>query len=172
MITQRQILEESFWNNFAKPALNQVVQVGKEVGKALMPGTAANISNVASGFKDARQRIKRAGMSMEDIVKEAIKEAGFIPLKGEKGEIRFAKNKKGGYLTNSDKTISGVVRVNEFSVDKHGNVATGKPYHTEKDSLIFKYNTIDKSVDIVKRPYRHGEAYYSNKKNKNKNESK
>lgn len=83
-ISQRELLDEGFWSDFAAPKLKKAYQTAKEVGKLVLPKTSENISKIVSGTRSAANRVEEAGTKMTDRIKLWLDEQGFYvktPLK-------------------------------------------------------------------------------------------
>lgn len=118
--TQKELLAEGFWNNFAKPLAKGALYVAKKAA----PKTAAAIS----GVKEYGKGLKDALSSKEDLVKDALKKMGYEMVAG---SLKPHPNAKGydlvfaSALTNVDPNGVPVPGKQEtFLVDKDNNIIT------------------------------------------------
>ena len=148
-LTQRHLLEKSFWDKF--PVVKQGWELAKQTASVVAPEIHDPLKRGFEKYREMGKNIKRAGMTREQIVVEAIIEDGFIPIGYPNDyKINWASKK------NTDGTFTGTVHVGEMEYDKNGEPTVGRTYKdTRKSNLIFRYNPDDKSVRIVKNPHRH-----------------
>ena len=131
-LSQRELLEEGLWDSF-KRGLNVVKQVGKEVGKIVAPNTSSKLTNIASGYRSAKQRIKQSYQTLEERILDWMDEQGIVPIPDEK--IKIGKNTPKGqhYL----------VKVAQKGVTSTGESVAGKKFRYPQAIVLF-----DKDKDI------------------------
>jgi len=125
-ITQQQLLEKSFWNTFA-PALRQGGEAIKSIGKLVAPELADPIKKGFEGFRDFRQRLGDAGMSMEKRIIRWAQEQGKWPLSQPKMTGKYP-----------DGTIHYVMKIAEKGVNKNtGQEGPGRLYREPVTIVAF-----------------------------------
>jgi hypothetical protein len=149
-ISQKNLLEEGFWKQFASTA-RQVGETGKAIGNVVAPEIADPIKKGYDWLKTTKKNVKRAGMTSSEIVKEQIIESGFHPHQDRNGvESKIKWGKK-----NTDGTITGSLKVGELGYNDDGEPKMAAEFQNIlKSDVIFRYDPDTRDIKIVRAPYR------------------
>jgi hypothetical protein len=153
-LNQKQLLEKNFWDSF-KPALSQGWKLGKAVAKVAAPEIAGPAKAIRDWFKQTKTDVKRAGMTIKDIVLETLQDANHIPYEGAEGQINWKKNKLTGKLEkNSKGFFTGSVKVGRLGYDENGEAIMVAEYtNPNKRLAFFTFDPSTKDVKIITHPY-------------------
>ena len=136
-LSQRELLEEGLWDSFKNSKIGRftkgAIQLGKEIGKVVAPNTSSKLTNIASGFRSAKQRIKQSYQTLEERILDWMDEQGIVPIPDDK--IKIGKNTPKGqhYL----------VKVAQKGVTPTGESVAGKKFRYPQAIVLF-----DKDKDI------------------------
>jgi hypothetical protein len=140
--TQKELMSEGFWSDFVAPKAAGAWQLGKEIGKVVLPKTSENIGKVVQGTRDAAQRVDQAFTKMSDRVKFWLDENGIVPIKGE--PIKKIKD-----FPDGNKHFA--VKVAEKGVDPDtGDAIPARKF--KYPSAIILYNRKDNTFKWVTKP--------------------
>jgi hypothetical protein len=138
--SQKQILEESFWDGF-KPALTSGVELAKQAAKVAMPETYGNIKNLISKTRQAATDIQLAGMPFDDKMRSWILEQGRYPLDNKFNRVKTYPDGRKHYS----------VRVAEKGVDKNtGEEVGGRMYRSPH--AVVAYDPNEKKFSWIIKP--------------------
>jgi hypothetical protein len=140
--SQRELLEEGFWDSFVKPGARGAWQAAKEVANVVAPEITEPFKKLRNWKDDARERIEAAA-DPEKAILRFLEDNGYMPIKG--ATIQRAKNptKKGH--------VNYITRVQMVEYGNKGELQRGYTFPTNKDVAIVKMDK-DKNLSFVKQP--------------------
>jgi hypothetical protein len=149
-ISQKELLEEGFWDSFSNSKIgrigSQIGEFGKSVANVVTPEITDPLKKGSEWLKNTKKNVKRAGMNRDQLAWEQIVEDGYYPLSD---KMRW-KNK-----ANSDGTSTGSVDVAELDHDLNtGEPVAGRPYQSDKSKYIFKFDPSTRDIKTLRRPRR------------------
>lgn len=153
-ITQKELLSEGFWNQFASIGRQAKDQI-KSFGNLVAPEIADPLNKGIDWLRNTRKSRKRAGLSIEELIKEELIANGYFPYKGEEGKIRWARNKAGTLKKNTDDTNTGSIQVGAVGYDDKGQPYMEAEYSDPlKRNVTFTIHPKTREFKIINHPFR------------------
>jgi hypothetical protein len=143
-ITQKDLLQEGFWDNFSKTSVgrnvNKAIEAGKQISSIVAPEIHDPIKKGVDKFRDVRASIAEAGKTIEEKIERWVKEQG-----------NFAISEPKKIATYPDGKIHYSVRIAEKGVSVLDNSeVAGRIYRNP--SAVVGYNPRDKQFSWVNKP--------------------
>lgn len=143
-ISQKNLLDEGFWNDFTKSSvrrnINKAIEAGKQVASIVAPEVYDPLKKGVDKFRDVAASVKEAGKTIEEKIDRWIKEQG-----------NFAISEPQKIATYPDGKTHYSVRITEKGVSKVDNSeVAGRVYRNP--SAVVGYNPRDKQFSWVNKP--------------------
>lgn len=137
-LSQRELLEEGFWDSFKKGygklkdskvgrLAQQLGQGVKEVANVVAPNTMSQAGNMIKSVRSAGQRIKQAGLKIEERILDWMDEQGIVPIPND--TVKLGKN--------TPKGQHYVVKVAQKGINKEGDTVPGKKFRYPQAIVLF-----------------------------------
>lgn len=153
-ISQKELLSEGFWDKFTSIG-RQAKDFGKSVGNLVAPEIADPLNKGIEWLRNTRKSRKRAGLSIEELIKEELISNGYYPYKGEEGKIRWARTKTGILKKNTDDTNTGSVQVGAVGYTDKGIPYMEAEYSDPlKRNVTFTIHPKTREFKIINHPFR------------------
>jgi len=143
-ISQKNLLEEGFWDNFKKSSIgrniNQAIEAGKQVASIVAPEVYDPIKKGVDKLRDVGASVKEAGKTIEEKIERWVKEQG-----------NFAITEPRKIATYPDGKIHYSLRITEKGISAVDNSEiAGRVYRNP--SAVVGYNPRDKQFSWINKP--------------------
>ena len=156
-ISQKELLEEGFWDAFGKakeklrekfPRTTRLASLAGSVADVVAPEIMQPFRKQKEWRDAASEKAKRASMTQNEIIMDYIREDGFHELKDE--TLRWNPKR------NADGTYTATIKVGELINDEiTGEPKLGRTFSPDKSTYIVKFDPKTRTAKRVKGPERH-----------------
>ena len=139
-ITQKDLLNEGFWDRFSTPTTRQAWEAIKQVGNVVAPEIAQPLKNIVDKSRSMSAAIREAGKPMQERMANWILEQGKFMLKTPKDLGKYPDGK-----------THYAVEISEKGVHKDTNQeVAGRAYRAPY--AVISYDPSSKKFDWVNKP--------------------
>lgn len=156
-ISQKELLNEGFWDAFGKakerlrekfPKTTQLASLAGSVADVVAPEIMQPWRKQKEWRDSASEKAKRASMTQNEITMDYIHEDGFHELQDQKLQWNPKRN--------ADGTYTATIKVGELVNDETtGKPKLGRTFSSDKSTYIVKFDPKTRTAKRVKGPERH-----------------